>query len=151
MRTHTEFFRTRGNVRQGWERTMRAVQDNGRAATILNRRANGMLAHDETLVELADADCADAVATMIAERMRIRQELVTRALESESDEEISVLCCAAGFKVNSYSALLRMRRRRHLGAGTTPTEALKFFSGLKRTSAEKMLPRLVAGLAARQD
>jgi hypothetical protein len=127
---------------------MKAVQDDGRAATILNRRASGQLAHDETLAELADADCADALAAVIAERMRIRQELVTRALGSESDEAISVLCCAAGFKVNSYSALLRMRRRRHLGASSTPTEALKFFSGLRRVSAEKMLPRLVAGLAA---
>ena len=125
---------------------MRAVQDDGRAATILGRRASGQLAHDETLAELADADCADALAAVIAERMRIRQELVTRALEAESDETISALCRAAGFKVNSYSALLRMRRRRHLGAASTPTEALTFFSSLTRVSAEKMLPRLVSGL-----
>jgi len=106
-----------------------------------------MLAHDETLAELADADCTDAVAAVIAERMRIRQELVTRALEAESDEPISVMCRAAGFKANSYSALLRMRRRSHLGAATTPTEALTSFARLTRVSAEKMMPRLVAGLA----
>ena len=103
-----------------------------RAAAILGRKARGLLAHDETLAELADADCADALAAVIAERMRLRQELVTRALEAESDEVISVMCAAAGFPINSYSALLRMRRRRHLGAATAPTEALTFFSSLTR-------------------
>ena len=127
---------------------MSVVQDDGRAAVILGRKACGLIAHDETLAELADADCADALAAVIAERMRMRQELVMRALEAQSDEVISVMCCAAGFKVNSYSALLRMRRRRNLGGGT-PTEALTFFSGLTRASAEKLLPRLVAGLVTR--
>ena len=121
----------------------------GRAATILGRRASGQLAHDETLAELADADCADALAAVIAERMRIRAELVARALTAESDEVISVLCCAAGFKVNSYSALLRMRRRRHLG-DIAPTEALTFFSSLTRVAAERLLPHLIAGLMAGQ-
>ena len=128
---------------------MSVVQDDGRAAAILDRKASGLIAHDETLAELADADCADALAAVIAERMRMRQELVMRALEAQSDEVISVMCCAAGFKVNSYSALLRMRRRRNLGVGSTPTEALTFFSSLTRPSAEKLLPRLVAGLGMR--
>lgn len=128
---------------------MSDVHDDGRAAAILGRRASGQLAHDETLAELADADCADALATVIAERMRIRQELVGRALVAESDELISVLCCAAGFKVNSYSALLRMRRRRQLG-DIAPTEALTFFSSLTRGAAEKLLPPLIAGLLAGQ-
>jgi hypothetical protein len=125
---------------------MGVVQDDGRAAAILGRKASGLLAHDETLAELADADCADALAAVIAERMRLRQDLVMRALEAESDEAISVLCAAAGFRVNSYSALLRMRRRRRLGADAAPTEALTFFSSLSRVSAEKRLPRLLAGL-----
>jgi hypothetical protein len=129
---------------------MSIIQDDGRAAAILGRKASGLIAHDETLAELADADCADALAAVIAERMRMRQELVTRALEAQSDEVISVMCCAAGFKVNSYSALLRMRRRRNLGGGSAPTEALTFFSSLTRASAERLLPRLVADLAARR-
>jgi hypothetical protein len=128
---------------------MSVVHDRGRAASILGRRASGLLAPDETLAELADADCADALAAVIAERMRIREELVARALVAESDEVISVLCCAAGLKVNSYSALLRMRRRRQLG-DIAPTEALTFFSGLTRGAAEKLLPRLIAGLMAGQ-
>ena len=38
----------------------------------------------------------------------------------------------------------------NLGGGSAPTEALTFFSSLTRASAEKSLPRLIAGLAARR-
>jgi hypothetical protein len=118
-----------------------------RAIAILGRKAKGLLAHDEVLVELADADCAAALAAVISERARLRPELVLRALEAESDETISVMCCAAGFKMNSYSALLRMRRRQRRGLDSAPTQSLNFFSGLSRAAAERLLPRLVAGLA----
>jgi hypothetical protein len=119
-----------------------------RAIAILGRKANGLLAQDEVLAELADADCASALAAMISEHTRLRPELVLRALEADSDEAISVMCCAAGFKMNSYSALLRMRRRQGRGTDSAPTQSLNFFSGLSRASAERLLPRLVAGLAA---
>jgi len=126
-----------------------AQAQNDRAAAILTRRANGLLAHDEALAELADADCLGAIAAAIAERVSMRADLVQRALEADSDEPISVMCRAAGFKMNSYSALLRMRRRARRGAESAPTHALTFFSALSRTSAERMLPRLAVDLGGR--
>ena len=125
------------------------AQAKDRAAAILTRRASGLLAHDEALAELADADCAAAIAAAIAERVRVRSDLVQRALEADSDEPISVMCRAAGFKMNSYSALLRMRRRAKRGAESAPAHALTFFSALSRTSAERMLPRLAVDLGGR--
>ena len=125
---------------------MAQAQDDDRAVAILTRRASGLLAHDEALAELADADCAAAIAAAISERVRLRADLVRRALEAESDEPISVMCRAAGFKMNSYSALLRMRRRAKRGAHSAPTHALTFFSALSRASAERMLPRLAVDL-----
>jgi hypothetical protein len=122
------------------------AQDNERATAILGRKAKGLLALDEALAELADADCAATLAAMIAERVNVRAEAVARALDAESDEPISVMCRAAGFKMNSYSALLRMRRRHNRGAETAPTLALTFFSGLSRLSAERLLPHTVADL-----
>jgi Uncharacterised protein conserved in bacteria (DUF2336) len=118
-----------------------------RAVVILGRKAKGLLAYEEVLAELADADCVSALAAVISERTRLRPELVQRALEADSDEPISVMCCAAGFKMNSCSALLRMRRRQGRGLDSAPTQSLNFFSGLTRASAERLLPRLVAGLA----
>lgn len=120
-----------------------------RAVAILGRKAKGLLAHEEVLAELADADCASALAAVISERTRLRPELVLRALDDDGDDTISVMCCAAGFKMNSYSALLRMRRRKGRGHDSAPAQSLSFFSGLTRASAERLLPRLVAGLAAR--
>ena len=127
---------------------MSHAQNDERAAAILWRRAAGLLAQDEALGELADADCAQAIAEVIAERARLRADMVLRALEADSDEVITVMCRAAGFKLNSYSAVLRMRRRRNRGIESAPVHALNFFSALSLASAEKLLPRLVADLGA---
>jgi hypothetical protein len=51
--------------------------------------------------------------------------------------------------MNSYSALLRMRRRANRGAESAPARALTFFSALSRTSAERQLPRLAVDLGRR--
>jgi hypothetical protein len=83
---------------------------------------------------------------VIAERLRLRAEPALRALEADSDEVITVMCRAAGFKLNSYSAVLRMRRRRHHGVESAPVHALTFFSALSLASAERLLPRLAAAL-----
>ena len=121
---------------------MMHAQDDDRAAAILRRKAGGLLALDDALTELADADCAGAIAAMIAERVGLRAELVSQALDAPADETISVMCRAAGFRINSYSALLRMRRRQNRGTDSAPAYALTFFSDLSRASAERLLQRM---------
>jgi hypothetical protein len=121
-----------------------------RAAAILRRRATGLLAHDEALAELADANCATALAVVIAERVCLCPDMVRRALDADTDEAISVICRAAGFTMNSYSAMLRMRRRHNRGTDNAPAHALMFFSDLSRTSAKTVLARLVADFGRRK-
>ena len=116
-------------------------QDDERAAAILGRRAEGLLALDEALIELADANCAATIAALIAERLKLQPEMIARALEADSDETISVMCRAAGFSLNGFSALLRMRRRRHHGSSSA-RDALAFFSGLNRPTADRMLQQM---------
>jgi hypothetical protein len=118
------------------------AKDNERAAAILGRRAAGLLALDEALAELADANCVVAIAAVIAERIRLQPDMVARALDAESDEPISVICRAGGFSLNGFSALLRMRRRRNHGTRSA-TEALAFFSALNRASADRILQQMV--------
>ena len=118
------------------------AQDDERATAILGRRATGLLALDEALAELADANCVVTIAAVIAERVRLQPDMVARALDAESDEPISVMCRAGGFSLNGFSALLRMRRRRHHGTRSA-TEALVFFSGLNRASADRILQQMV--------
>jgi hypothetical protein len=121
---------------------MSPAQDNERAAAILERRAQGLLALDEALVELADANCVVTIAAVVAERIRSQPDVVARALDAESDETISVICRAAGFSLNGFSAVLRMRRRRNHGSRNA-TEALAYFSGLNRASADRILQQMV--------
>ena len=135
-----------GNVRLWGIRTMASIQTDERASAILARRARGLLAHDEALAELANADCGAAIVDTIAERLCIRADLVRRAIDAEDDKAVSVMCRAAGFNTESYSALLRMRRRHNRGSGSAPVLALTFFSVLSRLSAERMLPRVAAEL-----
>jgi hypothetical protein len=121
---------------------MAQAQDDERAAAILGRRAQGLLALDEALAELADANCIVTIAAVIAERVRLQADIVAQALDAESDEPISVMCRAAGFSLNGFSALLRMRRRRNRGSRSA-ADALAFFSGLQRASAERILQQVV--------
>jgi hypothetical protein len=120
---------------------MAHAQDDDRAAAILGRRAEGLLALDEALAELADANCVVTIAAVIAERLRIRTDIVSHALTSESDEPISVMCRVAGFNLNGFSALLRMRRRWSHGSRSA-SEALAFFSSMHRTSAARILQQI---------
>jgi hypothetical protein len=121
---------------------MPPAQDNERAADILERKAQGLLALDEALIELADANCVVTIAALVAERIRVQADIVARALDGESDEPISVICRAAGFSLNGFSAVLRMRRRRHHGSRGA-AEALAHFSGLNRASADRILQQMV--------
>ena len=50
-------------------------QDDERAAAILGRKAQGLLALEEALVELADANCVATLAAVIAERVKLQPEL----------------------------------------------------------------------------
>lgn len=129
---------------------MTHAQDDERATAILRRRASGMLALDDALSELADADCVAAIAALVAERVDLRAEVVLQALDAPTDEAISVICRAAGFRINSYSALLRMRRRQNRGTESAPAYALTFFSDLSPTSAERLLRRMTTELAERR-
>lgn len=121
---------------------MPPAQDNERAAAILERKAQGLLALDEALIELADANCVVTIAAVVAERIRAQPDAVARFLDAESDEQISVVCRAAGFSLNGFSAVLRMRRRRNHGSRSA-TEALALFSSLNRASAERILQQMV--------
>jgi len=121
---------------------MPPAQDNERAAAILERRAQGLLALDEALIELADANCVVTIAALVAERIRAQPDVVARSLEADSDEAISVICRAAGFSLNGFSAVLRMRRRRNHG-NRSGAEALAHFSSLNRASADRILQQMV--------
>ena len=70
---------------------MTNAQGDDHAAAILRRWAGGLLALDDALAELSDADCVAAIAILIAERIALRAELVSQALDAPTDETISLM------------------------------------------------------------
>ncbi len=117
-------------------------QSDARATAILGRQAEGLLALDDVLAELADAECITTIAALVGGRLGIKPEAVAGALDAASDEPISVMCRAAGFSLNGFSALLRMRRRRNLGRQSAAA-GLAFFSSLSRGAADSALQQLM--------
>ena len=126
MRLAYGFFRTRGtSAKQDWFMSHLPpsnAQNDERAAAILSRKASGVLAHDEALIELADADCAAAIAGLIAERVRLRAELVLRALEAPSMKNFGAVPRRGSqarqlLGAAAHAPALPSRHRKRAGAG----------------------------------
>jgi hypothetical protein len=63
----------------------------------------------------------------VGQRTGLSAAAVERALAAKSPERAAVLCRAAGFGANGFSAVLRMRRRRLREDGVNPAHALSDF------------------------
>jgi len=97
---------------------------------VVEQVANGYLLLDETVIAFADADHDAGLALLIARRTGVSTAAVERALARKSPELATVLCRAAGFGVNGFSAVLRMRRRRLSDEEMGPVAALSGFLAL---------------------
>jgi hypothetical protein len=99
----------------------------------------GLMKLDEAVTELADADATPEVAKLIADRVALRPDTVTRALCALADEPVVVLCRAAGLKMNGYSAIVRMRRRRRPGSDCSPAQVLEKYRQIPLETAQRVL------------
>jgi hypothetical protein len=104
----------------------------------LERLRDGFVLLDEVVVDLADADEMLGVAGLIAERLGLEPEDVFRAIAAPSEQLLTVLCRAAGLKINGFSAMLRMRCRTR-GAMHSPAEALTAFHEMPVETAQQMV------------
>lgn len=97
----------------------------------------GLLVLDDAVNELADADRVADVGCLIAERLALGADIVMLVLFAPNEQAMSVLCRAAGFGVNGFSSVLRMRRRRRPGSGVTPAAALAAFARMPADMARR--------------
>lgn len=128
------------------EESSMVLADRLRAATKLARPielmidhiARGLIKLDEAVIELADVDATPDVAKLIADRVELRMDTVTRALCAPADEPVAVLCRAAGLKINGYSAVVRMRRRRRRGLDTSPEQLVERYQQIPPETAQRV-------------
>jgi uncharacterized protein (DUF2336 family) len=123
------------------------LADRLRAATKLARSLDvvlddivrGLMTLDEAVIELADVDAAPDVAKLLADRVGLRADTVTRALCAPADDSVALLCRAAGLRINGYSAIVRMRRRRRRGSDGSPAEILEQYQHIPRETAQRVI------------
>jgi uncharacterized protein (DUF2336 family) len=129
------------------EESREVLADRLRAATKLARSLDvvlecvmrGRMTLDEAVIELADVDAAPDVAKLLADRVALRADTVTRALCAPADEPVALLCRAAGLKMNGYSAIVRMRRRRRRGSEGSPAEILERYQQTPIETAQRVI------------
>jgi Uncharacterised protein conserved in bacteria (DUF2336) len=99
----------------------------GDPADVVEQVAQGYLLLDDTVIAFADADHIPGLALLLARRTGVSTAVVECALAAKSPELATVLCRAAGFGTNGFSAVLRMRRRSLPAEEMSPAAALSGF------------------------
>jgi hypothetical protein len=125
--------------------TARRDEPESRSGPLLDQVAQGYVLVEDAIVQCADAGAAHSIAELIALRLGIEADRVAAALDSDSDEPVTVLCRAAVLNVNVFSAVLRMRRRRR-ASDLSPPAALSAFCQLSVETAQRAVrgpPRAV--------
>jgi uncharacterized protein (DUF2336 family) len=79
---------------------------------LMEQIAAGTLRFGDAVMELADADRVSDLAALIGSRAGIASHTVVRDLFAVDDTRLMKTCRAARLELESFSAVLRMRRRR---------------------------------------
>ena len=129
------------------EESREVLADRLRAATkmarslgvLMNQLDGGLIKLDEAVIELADVDATPDVAKLLAGQVDLRFETVMRAVCAPADDPVALLCRAAGLKMNGYSAIVRMRRRRRRGPDASPAKVLDQYQHIPLETAQRVL------------
>jgi uncharacterized protein (DUF2336 family) len=108
-------------------------------AVIIDHVEREIMTLDDAVVELSDVDATPDVAKLIADRVDLRSDTVTRALCAPADEPVALLCRVAGLRTNGYSAIVRMRRRRRRGSDGSPAKVLEQYQNISLETAQRVL------------
>jgi hypothetical protein len=79
---------------------------------ITDQIAAGILRFGDAVIELADVDQASDLAILIGGRAGVACEALVRDLFAPDETPLMTTCRAAWLELESFSAILRMRRRR---------------------------------------
>jgi Uncharacterised protein conserved in bacteria (DUF2336) len=99
----------------------------GDPAGVLEEVTRGYVLLDDAVIAFADADEVAAVVFLVGGRTRLPSSAVERALAAKSSGPATLVCRAAGLGANTFSAVLRLRRRRLREDGLNPAHVLADF------------------------
>jgi hypothetical protein len=108
-------------------------------ADLMNLLDRRMIKIDEAVIELADVDATPDVAKLIADQVDLRFDTVMRAMCAPADDPVALLCRGAGLKMNGYSSIVRMRRRRRRGPDASPAQVLEQYQHIPLETAQRVL------------
>jgi uncharacterized protein (DUF2336 family) len=99
---------------------------------LLDLIAQGHLRFGEAVVELADADRIGDLDMLVSDRLAVEFPVFAHDLFAPNELPLMRRCCDAGLDLEAFSAVLRLRRRRHrLDAGAIG-ETLRTYQALCR-------------------
>jgi uncharacterized protein (DUF2336 family) len=119
---------------------LRAAVSRSRPVAILNQQVErGNMTVGEAAIELADADELVGLGAFIGTRLGLRSDTVVRNLFGTSEATLMLICRAAALNLEAFSAILRMRSRRHRGTVADPSRLMKDYLRIPRPMAENVM------------
>ena len=88
--------------------------------------------HAEIHWQLADGDRVSDLAVLLCRRTAVKPRGFVRNLFAPDEAPLMKMCRAAGLDLESFSAVLRLRRRRHRFSAGAISEILRSYQALHR-------------------
>jgi uncharacterized protein (DUF2336 family) len=115
--------------------------------------ADGSLRMGEAVIELADADRASDLAVLVCGRAESQSQTFVRHLFAADETDLMKTCRAVGLDLETFSAILRLRRRRRpFGAGDVGRLLRAYRAIPVQAAAARAVPESItfkAGIASR--
>jgi hypothetical protein len=102
----------------------------------------GNMTVSEAVIELADADELNGLASLIGKGFRMRDETVVRNLFLGGEKILMLMCKAAALEPDALYAILRMRNRQPRSTKLNTARLLKEYSRIPRPLAVDVIRSL---------
>jgi hypothetical protein len=91
------------------------------------------------VIELANADELNALASLIGKGLRMHNEMVVRNLFLGDEQTLMLMCKAASLDSDAFYAVLRMRNRQRRSAKLNPAQLIKDYPRVPRSMAVNVI------------
>jgi uncharacterized protein (DUF2336 family) len=104
-------------------------------AVLTDQVARGNMTLSQAVIELANAEEIDGVASLIAKGLRMRSDTVVRNLFLGGEQALMLMCKAAALDTDAFYAILRTRNRQRRSAKLDAARLVKEYPRIPRALA----------------